>query len=395
MYKILEQNETDVCVVGGGMVGAAVALGLARMDLSVVIVEGNMPQPYESEQTPDIRMSAFSMASVSMLEKLGAWQYVQRMRLTPYSKLSVWEKSDCVTRFDAADINASHLGFFVENRLVQLGLHQALASKSNVTWITDKKLKKLHNNHQPELVFDDGSSLGCKLLIGADGAQSNVRALANIGTTGWRYSQQALGIKIKTKQPSQDITWQQFTPSGPLAFLPMYDGHACLIWYHNTDSINQLKSLSSDKLKQQIKQHFPPELVDFDILETASFPLTRMHANRYVAGNTILMGDAAHTINPLAGQGVNLGFKDVAAFLKLTEASLNQGRPFYQGQNLADYERQRRGQNLLMMSAMDVLYATFSNEIGPIKAIRNLGLKMADKTGVLKHQVMKYAMGLE
>ena len=391
----MEQIETDVCVVGGGMVGAAVALGLARMGLSVVIVEGNMPKQYDPQQPPDIRMSAFSMASVSMLEKLGAWQFVQRMRLTPYRRLSVWEKNDSRTSFDAADINAEHLGFFVENRLIQLGLHQALATKSNVSWITDKNLKSFVDENGPEVTFEDQSTLRCKLIIGADGANSRVRALANIGTTGWRYSQQALGIKIKTQQSSQDITWQQFTPSGPLAFLPMYDGHGCLIWYHQADAIRQLKSLSTDKLKQQIVQHFPPDLVDFDILETASFPLTRMHANRYVAGNIVLMGDAAHTINPLAGQGVNLGFKDVAAFLQLIETSINRGKAFYQTENLDEYERQRRGQNLLMMSAMDVLYAAFSNDIGPIKTLRNLGLKVADKTGVLKHQVMKYAMGLE
>lgn len=384
----------DVCVVGGGMVGSAVALGLSKLGLNVVIVESHMPPAYSPEQPPDIRMSAFSMASVDLLERLGAWQHVQRMRVCAYKKLAVWEKPDCVTQFDSADIGASHLGFFVENRLVQLGLHQALSSKHNVSWVTDKKITEISSGINPRLTFEDGSHLETGLVIGADGANSKVRQMMNIGTTGWRYEQQAMGIKIKTHGPQQDVTWQQFTPTGPVAFLPMYDGFASLIWYHSADKIKQFKTLSHDKLKQQVVQHFPAQLVDFEILETASFPLTRMHANDYVKGATVLMGDAAHTINPLAGQGVNLGFKDVDTFLQTIESALQKGNTASDPQVLAQYEKTRKPQNLLMMSAMDVLYATFSNDINPLKNLRNLGLKVADKTGVLKHQVMKYAMGL-
>ena len=390
----MQENKTDVCVIGGGMVGSAVALGLAKLGLQVTIVETNMPQPFRPEQPPDIRMSAFSMASVALLEQLGAWQHIQKMRVCPYRRLAVWERSDCMTEFDAADINASHLGFFVENRLVQLGIHKALEKQSLVTWLADSRVKRISRTDTTRVEFEDGSDLICKLVIGADGASSRVREIAQIGTTGWRYQQHALGIKIKTTEPSQDITWQQFTPTGPVAFLPMYGGYASLIWYHQGEQIKYLKSLSTDKLKAQIIAHFPSQLPDFEILETASFPLTRMHANCYVRDSIVLMGDAAHTINPLAGQGVNLGFKDVAEFIQQMDSCLQTGGKINDEKGLKKYERARRGQNLLMMSAMDALYATFSNDFAPMKAIRNLGLKVADKTGVLKHQVMKYAMGL-
>ena len=227
-----------------------------------------------------------------------------------------------------------------------------------------------------------------------------VRAAANIGVQGWQYSQQALGIQIKTYDVQQDITWQQFTPDGPMAFLPLYDGFASLVWYNSANEIKQLKSLSKEKLKQHIVQHFPADLTDFEILDVASFPLTRMHANQYFKGSTVLIGDAAHTINPLAGQGVNLGFKDVAVLLDIIrkELAINEPAVILQPNNYCDwlkkYEESRRRDNLMMMSAMDLLYSLFSNRNTPFELLRNLGLKLANNAGPIKNNVMKYAMGL-
>jgi 3-demethoxyubiquinol 3-hydroxylase len=386
-------NNFDVIVVGGGMVGSATALGLSKQGLRVAIVEQQMPHSFDPKQEPDMRVSAISLASETLLSELGAWQHVMNMRTCPYRRLAVWEKSDCKTEFNVAQLGYSHLGHIVENRIIQLALHQAL-QEQKVSWFVESAIAKIDMAPQPGVLFLDGQQISANLLIGADGFNSKVREASGIGTEGWQYSQQALGIKIKTHAQQSDITWQQFTADGPLAFLPLFDGYASLVWYGNARRIKDLKSLNKAKLKQQIQQHFPAELVDFDILETASFPLTRMHAKQYVKGQILLIGDAAHSINPLAGQGVNLGFKDVQALLQALSPENDVQLSYYADKRLQQYESVRRRDNLLMMTTMDLIYATFSNDIGPLKLLRNIGLKLADKAGPLKTQVMKYAMGL-
>ncbi|AGH45375.1 FAD-dependent monooxygenase [Paraglaciecola psychrophila] len=390
----------DFCVVGGGMVGSAMALGLAKLNFKVAIIEPSMPVLFDSKQTPDMRVSAISLTSEALLQDLGAWAHIKSMRLCPYKRLSVWDKPSCRTDFDCNAIEQPHLGHIIENRLVQLGLHAVINNNQNVVFYKNLKVTNITSTDASQVTLEDGQIIHAKILIGADGANSAVRDAANIGVQGWQYAQQALGIQIKTYAVQQDITWQQFTPDGPMAFLPLYDGFASLVWYHNAQDIKHLKSLSKIKLKQHILQHFPADLPDFEVLDVAAFPLTRMHANQYFKGNTVLIGDAAHTINPLAGQGVNLGFKDVAALLSVInkqltiEACTSVLQPNHYCNWLKKYEVARRRDNLVMMSSMDLLYSTFSNNNMPLKILRNIGLKLANHSGPIKNNVMKYAMGL-
>ena len=390
----------DFCIVGGGMVGSAMALGLAKRGFKVAIIEPSMPKPFDPKQSPDMRVSAISLTSETLLQDLGAWAHINNMRLCPYKRLSVWDSPSCRTDFNCEAIKQSHLGHIIENRLVQLGLHAAIGTDTNVVFYENLKVTDISYFDTSHITLENGQIIKAKIIIGADGGQSGVRDAANIGVQGWQYSQQALGIQIKTFDPQQDITWQQFTPDGPMAFLPLYNGFASLVWYHNAKDIQHLKSLSKEKLKQHILKHFPTDLVDFDVLEVAAFPLTRMHANHYFKGNTVLIGDAAHTINPLAGQGVNLGFKDVSALLNVISDELathDRGTILQSGNYskwLKQYEISRRRDNLVMMSAMDLLYSTFSNSNMPLKMLRNLGLKLANNAGPIKNNVMKYAMGL-
>ncbi|GAC18727.1 FAD-dependent monooxygenase [Paraglaciecola arctica] len=390
----------DFCVVGGGMVGSATALGLAKLGFKVAIIEPCMPVPFDPEQPPDMRVSAISLTSETLLQDLGVWDKIKNMRLCSYKRLSVWDKPSCRTNFNCSDIAQPHLGHIIENRLVQLGLHTVIAANANVVFYENLKVTNITSTDVANITLEDGQIIQAKMLIGADGGHSAVRDAANIGVQGWQYAQQALGIQIKTYAGQQDITWQQFTPDGPMAFLPLYDGFASLVWYHNAADIRHLKSLSKEKLKQHILQHFPADLVDFEVLDVASFPLTRMHANQYFKGNTVVVGDAAHTINPLAGQGVNLGFKDVAVLLRVINDALttHDHSAILQQSHYCDwlkkYEATRRRDNLVMMSAMDLLYSTFSNSNMPLTLIRNLGLKLANHAGPIKNNAMKYAMGL-
>ncbi|BFT30735.1 FAD-dependent monooxygenase [Alteromonas sp. D210916BOD_24] len=427
----------DFCINGGGMVGAALALGLAQQHYNVAVIEPTLPAAFNSNDGPDLRVSAISEASVTLLKALGAWQYIEAMRVKPYTGLSVWEDEKHRTDFTADSINVPQLGYFVENRLLQLGCHQALAQFSNVTVYAGVKVKHIglngaasHNTRSQvkgdtgtntsastsaspqgntsglqaiqddgiSLTLDSGEVLHGRWLVGADGANSQVRKAAGIGSTGWQYAQQAMGITVKMEKPVDAVTWQQFTPTGPKAFLPMYHNYASLIWYDSVDALQRLKSLNHAQLTQEILRAFPRELVandnHFTIVDKAVFPLTRSHANNYVKGRCVLIGDAAHTINPLAGQGVNLGYKDVEAFLSVTRAKPHVDTQGFANSLHTHFEVPRRRDNAIMMTAMDAFYTLFSNDVAPISWFRNQLLSVAQRVVPAKKEVLKYAIGL-
>jgi 2-octaprenyl-3-methyl-6-methoxy-1,4-benzoquinol hydroxylase len=386
----------DFCINGAGMVGAATALGLAKQGYRIALIEPSMPVAFAPAQPPDIRLSAINMTSVELLKDLGAWQYTQAMRIRPYNTLSVWEDAGAKTDFEAQDIGLQHLGYFVENRLLQLGAHEALKAYDNVEWFTQDPVS--HFDILPLehtlVTLSSGQQFTAKWLLGADGANSRVRQAAHIGVSGWQYQQQAMGILIKLKQPVADWTWQQFTPTGPRALLPMYDDFASLIWYDQGRRIKELMGATDHQLKDAVLSQFPPLLPEFEVVNKAAFTLVRRQASHYVKPGVILLGDAAHTINPLAGQGVNLGFKDVNALLEITAKSPNLTTMTAYSAFKRDYETPRMRDNGLMMSAMDGFYLLFSNQSKPLKVLRNTGLKMAQYAGPLKRQALKYAMGM-
>ena len=391
-------NMYDFCINGGGMVGAATALGLAKKGYRIAIIEPNMPLPFERESKPDIRVSAISQTSVNLLDTLGAWRHIASMRVKPYTGLSVWENTDSRTDFTAKSIDMPQLGYFVENRLIQLGCHQALAQYDNVVWFTQDKVTTMSIGPSGATVKVGNHAIEARWIIGADGANSQVRNAAHIGQTGWQYQQQAMGILVEMAHKADPITWQQFTPSGPRAFLPLFGRYASLVWYDDEIVLKSLKKLSSTQLKAKILSAFPAELQmhnDFEVLDRASFPLTRAHANKYVSQSAILIGDAAHTINPLAGQGVNLGFKDVGALLDCVERCSDVRSVEFSKRLLSDYEAVRRKDNLLMMSAMDGFYALFSNANTFVSVARNKLLELVQGLKPLKKQVLAYAIGVQ
>lgn len=383
-------KEYDFAIVGGGMVGAAAAIGLVKLGYLVAIIEHKEPSPYDNKQPMDIRVSAISQSSVDLLEKLGAWESIKEMRVCPYKRLETWEHPECRTRFHSDALNMDQLGFIVENRLIQLGLWQTFSCYDNLNVITPTKITDLEffSDHN-ELTLENGDKIKAKWVLGADGANSYVRQKTNIGITAWDYRQHCMLINIETEQPQQDITWQWFTPSGPRSFLPLQGNKGSLVWYDSPKRIKQLCAMDSTQLENEIKAYFPKELGEFTVEQYGSFPLTRRHAQKYVAHHCVLLGDAAHTINPLAGQGVNLGFKDIKVLLEEVEKKgLNTDRAFKM------YESRRKIDNLAMQSSMDLFYTLFSNSLPPVKLLRNIGLKLADLSGKLKTQALKYALGL-
>ncbi|MBE0436885.1 MAG: FAD-dependent monooxygenase [Methylomicrobium sp.] len=390
----------DVVVVGGGMVGAAVACGLGGSGLKVAVIEQVFPDEFSSDQPHDLRVSALSIASRHILEAVGAWQGVLNRRYCPFRRMRVWETVGD-TEFCSDDIDYSELGYIVENRVTQLALLERLQDFENVNLFCPATIKRIDyglddEGHRSTIELDDGTVLTANVLVGADGGNSKVRQVAGIGVTGWDYKQHALVIYVATDYPQQDITWQRFVPSGPQAFLPLTGRHGSLVWYNSPDEIKRLKSLSGDQLLSELTEAFPECLGRVNaILNTASFPLKRQHAQNYVKPGIALVGDAAHMINPLAGQGVNIGLLDAAVLVEVLVDAHRSGRNIGDIAELKHYEKARRVDNLRMMTVMDVFYRVFSNEIMPVRILRNLGLGLAERIVPVKKKVMRTAMGLD
>lgn len=384
----------DVVIVGGGMVGAALASGLAAHGFRVAVLEQQEPAAFDINSTPDVRISALGAASVDLLRQLGVWSRVQAMRSAPYRKLETWEWHTAQVNFDAESLGLPELGYMVENSVLQLALWQQL-QQQEVTLLSPARLKDLQPcNGGWQLSLESGENLHARLVVGADGASSQVRQLAGIGIHGWNYAQSCMLISVRCEQDAGDCTWQQFTPEGPRAFLPLFDGWASLVWYDSPARIRQLQTMAMPQLSEEIKKHFPARLGRVTPVTAGSFPLVRRHATRYVLPGLALVGDAAHTINPLAGQGVNLGYRDVDALIDTLTASRDRAEDWAAENVLLRYQRQRLKDNMLMQGGMDLFYFAFSTPAAPLRILRNLGLMAAERSGVLKRQALRYALGL-
>lgn len=385
----------DIIIVGGGMVGANLAIGFAQKNMRVALIEQRLEEKYQPSQAPNIRVTALNLHTANLLEELNSWQHILKMRYRAYDKLSVWEHENFKSEFSATDVQQPLLGYFVENHLIKQAAYREieLNDQLSVDCFIGHTVKDVDAKNA-DVLLDNGQCLSARMLVASDGAQSLVRNKANIATRGWQYAQLANAILIETQQTVDAHTWQVFNESGPRALLPMYDNYACLIWYDSAAKTSWLKHLQDKELKKAISLNFPyfdkQCSQNYKIIQKASFPIARMHALSYFKGKTVLVGDACHTINPLAGQGLNLGFQDAAALLALTEE--------YGLENLQEifkrYQSMRKKDNLLMMNAMDAFYFGFSNQLLPLKLVRNMALKVVDSSAFIKQNVLKYALGL-
>ncbi|MEO1751784.1 UbiH/UbiF/VisC/COQ6 family ubiquinone biosynthesis hydroxylase [Thiofaba sp. EF100] len=390
------EQHADVLIIGGGMVGAALACALGRSGFEVHVVEAQAPEPFAPEQPLDLRVSAVSLASQALLEAVDAWPQVLAMRAVPFRRMRVWDqRSFGETVFDSRDIGEPALGHIVENRILQLALWRAAEGLASVRWHCPARLEALAiEEHGVRARLNNGITVQARLVVGADGAHSRLRELAHIGLTSWDYDVEALVATVRTRAPQQDITWQRFTPSGPQALLPLPGPHASLVWYLPPDEVARLKALDDDTFLEMLRRAFPRELGGVErLLERGSFRLTRRHAQTYCKPRLALAGDAAHTIHPLAGQGVNLGFMDVAALAEVLIKARDANEDIGALHVLQRYERWRRGENLLMQTAMDVFHHAFKPARGPLPWLRGLALHAANDLPPLRRLLTRRATG--
>lgn len=384
----------DIVIVGGGMVGATLACILNKEKFYVAVIEKRKNDFYENDIYQDSRVSALGYSSINILKKYKIWDSISKNKCAPYSKLETWEQKDFTLNFDAQSVGLSELGFMVENE----NLIQVLWNTLNVQNITTLCSVTIHNlikkNNLWKIFLTNGQTLLTKLVIAADGANSIVRKFAGIGTYGWQYKQSCLSMIIECDHLSGNIAWQKFTSQGPVAFLPLYKNKASLIWYNNLERIRELQSLSLKHLKKEISIHFPTRLVCSQIKKINCFSLMRHHAYHYVISGLALIGDAAHTINPLAGQGLNLGYRDIHALVDVLVTARHFSENWEKKNVLLLYEARRKLDNNIMQIGMDYFYFLFSNELKYIKLFRNLSLKMINDNVLLKNQILQYAIGL-
>lgn len=393
----------DLIIVGAGMVGSALALALQHSGLQILLLDGGplSVKPFAQDAAFEPRVSALSAASQRILERLGAWDGIAARRTSPYAEMQVWDGSGTgQVHFSAASVHAEVLGHIVENRVVQDGLLDALY-EADLGLLPGARLEQLRRSGDDWLLtLSDGRELRAPLLIAADGANSAVRRLAGCATREWDYLHHAIVTSVRCSKPHQQTAWQRFTDDGPLAFLPLAKAddaeHWCsIVWSTTPAEATRLMALDDAAFCRELGKAFEWRLGE--VLESDprhSIPLRQRHAKRYVEPGLALIGDAAHTIHPLAGQGVNLGFLDAAVLAEVLLHALERGENLADIKVLGRFERRRMPHNLAMMAAMEGFERLFQADPLPLRWLRNSGLNLVDGASQAKALFVRQALGL-
>ncbi|MEE4360567.1 MAG: FAD-dependent oxidoreductase [Pseudomonadales bacterium] len=400
----MSRSSAPLLVVGGGLVGATAALSLARRGHAVTLVERAPPQsaaPSAGSLGVDLRTVALAPDSLALLREVGAWDTELEAAAERYGAMEVWDAEGTGRiRFEAAELGQPSLGVIVENIRVLRRLWQCLRDEG-VTLRTGAGVTALSVDPGAgiSIALDDGTRLGGRLVLAADGARSRVRELAGIGTEETDTGQTAIATVVATERPHGHTAWQRFLPTGPLAFLPLPDHpdgrHRCaVVWSLDRARAEEVAALDDAAFAAALGRAFERRLGDILAVDRRiGFPLVQIHARRYVAPGVVLVGDAAHVVHPLAGQGVNLGLRDVRRLVTELDRIRATG-PLLDPNLLARYERERRGENALMLGSLLGLKRLFGADQLGIRLLRNAGLRFTDGSATIKRRLMVHALGL-
>lgn len=386
----------DVVVVGGGVVGAACALALADAGLSVAMVEGREPAAWQQAQ-PDLRVFAFAADNVQLLQRLGVWEAVVRARAHPYRRMQVWDAAgggDLL--FDADRFGRSELGWIVENGLLVDRLWAALPG-AGVEIHCPARVEGLEQDEDGvRLRLHDGRRIEAGLAVAADGAESTLRTLAGIAVDRHDYAQRGVVAYIDSALPNQGTAWQRFLPGGPLALLPVAPHRSSIVWTLPDAEAERVLHLDEAAFNAELTRAFGGRLGELSLVSArAAFPLRRQLARHYVAERVLALGDAAHVVHPLAGQGVNLGLRDVAALQRwLAPSPQRRGQPRLSPQRLQRWARERRSDNTIAAYSFDGINRLFSNDELHLTLARGRVLGCAGKLPPLLQMFWKRAAGV-
>ena len=391
------KQEFDFVIVGAGVVGAALVCALRDSGLRIAVLDARPPSRFDPHAEWDLRVFALSPASQHILDAVGAWDELPAGRVCAYTEMHIWDATGRGRiHFDCAEVGEEVLGYIAENRLIQHVLWRLLERAKNVTVLCPAEPQALHfDSDRVTLTLHDGTRLHTRLLIAADGAESAIRKLAGIETVGTSYRQQAVVAHVSTKKPHRATAWQRFLPSGPLALLPLADGRVSVVWSLDEERAANIRKLDDKGFCAAVSDASERILGQVtDTTKRAAFPLQRLRAREYVRPGLALIGDAAHALHPLAGQGVNLGLLDAAALAETIMTAQARERDIGDLTVLRRYERARKGGNLAMIVALDGFKRLFGNEIPPVVLLRNTGLSAVNRFTPLKSAFMRRAMGL-
>jgi len=392
-------KDYDIIIVGAGMVGATLACGLAEEaeQLKIAVIDATQPDFDWDKNSYDMRVSAITRASQKLFKKVGAWDKIVEQRVSPYQDMFVWDAGGKgKLHFDSAEMGEADLGHIIENRVIVNALHQRIKDFSQIDLLCPAQIEAIDFNlSQTELTLKDKTKLTAKLIVAADGTRSWIRQQADIAVKGWDFDQAALVTTVKTEKYHQDTAWQRFLTTGPLAFLPLTEGYSSIVWSTSPDEAKRLTVISKDEFATELEQAFESKLGKVEsVAGRAVFPLRLFETLHYVKPRLALVGDAAHTIHPLAGQGVNLGLADVTSLLDVIVEALNDKKDIGDLKVLRRYERWRRADNRSMLMAMDGLKRLFGSELSVVKDVRSFGLNLTNKITPLKNLIMQQAMGV-
>ncbi|MDP8101779.1 FAD-dependent monooxygenase [Phocoenobacter atlanticus] len=397
-------KSTDITIIGGGMVGLAVAALLENANCQITIIERSTP--FFDPNLLTHRVSAINFESQTMLEKLGVWQFIPENKKSSYSKMHVWEKDSFAkiefdnTANEIKSLGLEQLGFIIENQHIQNALWQQVSKQPNVEIILAQPQTLSINETGAFLTLDNNEMLTSKLVIGADGANSWVRSQMNMPLISKDYQHTALVCNVKTQEAHQQTAWQIFSPDSILAFLPLNDEYHCsIVWSLPPEKAKTLLNCDVIAFNKALTIAFDNKLGLCELVTDLQnprgiYPLTARYCRDFAQNRIALVGDAAHTIHPLAGLGVNLGFADAMEMATQIKTNLEKNVDIGEYRHLREYERKRKVEAVKLLGAMGVLKETFSGNNPVKKLIRGVGLSLTNQLPLVKSTLIKQAVGL-
>jgi 2-polyprenylphenol 6-hydroxylase len=401
------RNDFDLLIVGGGMVGACLAAAASAdrelSQLRIALLDANPPAQAPADESVDLRVSAVSRGSQRILEALGAWQLIPQAHRSAYSDMVVWDASgkpfgSGAIQFSASETSEPNLGHIIENRRLQWAIYASASFASRVTLLRATLAGLTLGDNSATALLSDGRRVSASLVVGADGANSASRTFVGIESRGWSYEQHAFVTHVRTELPHRRTAWQRFQPNGPIAFLPLVDGRSSIVWTTKPDHAQQLVDGDVEWVGHEIAAAIDHIMGSITIdAKRTSFPLALSHARQYCLPRFVLIGDAAHAVHPLAGQGVNLGFMDCAALVQTLSSELaDSGKPdsLAEMRVLRRYERWRKSENMLALGLIDGLNRLFSNSNNTLSWTRRTGLSLVNGSAITKRALIGRAMGI-